>query len=91
MPTDQQQLRATLEQLHQQLTDVEDLNPQVREELAIAVAEIQTALLAPRQEPPDDRDLSGRLGSTMLHFEETHPTLAGTVRSIIDTLARMGI
>ena len=91
MPTDQQQLRATLDQLHQQLQDVDNLDQQVREQLATAMADIQGALSAKRNDVRADSNLSGRLSDTTLHFEETHPTLAGTVRSIIDTLARMGI
>jgi len=39
--------------------------------------------------PPDP--LRAQLAEAAAEFEGSHPTLAGTVRSVIDALAQMGI
>ena len=96
MPTDQQQLQATLADLHRQLSDTRNLDTEVRQQLSTVLRDIQAILeqsddAKPAVSTEANASLTGRLGDAAAHFEETHPTLAGTINSIVDTLARMGI
>lgn len=91
MVPDREHLRHTLDELHQQLAGVDNLDPDVRTQLITALADIQRVLRSPDAQPQGESSFTGQLGDAALHFEQTHPTLSGTIRSIIDALARMGI
>jgi Domain of unknown function (DUF4404) len=39
----------------------------------------------------DEESIIERLSAAERHFEQTHPTLAGIVGSIVNALSRMGI
>lgn len=91
MSADREHLRQTLDELHQQLADVDDLDPEVRDQLSTALADIQRALRTPGGEPKAESSFTGQLGDAARQFEQTHPTLSGNIRSIVDALARMGI
>jgi hypothetical protein len=82
-------LQQALEDLQAELDDLESVDPQHRERLEHALAEMRAALEeSPRKESPN---VVQRLTEAAEHFEETHPTLAGTIGSVIDALGRMGI
>jgi Domain of unknown function (DUF4404) len=104
------QLRATLAKLQEQLAALGPstgaLNPEVRQRLETALADIHALLdkggtLDSRADASKGRigDVEGgeeesiveRLSAAERHFEQTHPTLAGIVGSIINALSRMGI
>ncbi|HZZ29713.1 MAG TPA: DUF4404 family protein [Pirellulales bacterium] len=82
-------LKTTLEQLHQQLAEIDALDPAARAELTAALQEIQQALQ--NKTLPPAKPLMRRLGEAARHFEENHPALAGSIKSLIDTLGRSGI
>ena len=84
-------LRETLEQLHQQLAAADNLDADTVERLRTTMDEVR-ATLEKRQapdEPPAGR--SDWLTETAQHFEESHPTLAGTITRLVDLLGQAGI
>ncbi|HEY2759506.1 MAG TPA: DUF4404 family protein [Pirellulales bacterium] len=94
MPTDAEQLKFTLDQLNRQLSEIGQLDPDQRQQLDAALTEIQLALktrTAVAAKSAASESLMRRLGEAARHFEESHPTLAGTIGGLIDTLGRSGI
>ncbi len=97
MSPDSARLKATLDELHQQLADVDELDPALRGQLTTTLDEIQTALAATRVPNTADKDNAAsqsmvqRLRDAANDFEESHPAIAGTLGSLIDTLGRTGI
>jgi hypothetical protein len=88
MSAEPERLKATLDELRRELTDVGQLDPALRSQLSAALHEIQTALAS--QDPPGE-SLLQRLRDAARDFEESHPALAGNLGSLIDTLGRTGI
>jgi hypothetical protein len=88
MANDVDQLRSKLEHLQQQLAGTDELKPETREQLAEILADVQRVLAG---KSGKDASISARLSEAAVEFEEQHPTLAGTLGSVIDALSRMGI
>jgi hypothetical protein len=91
-------LRATIEHLHELLDGVDDVDPQARQLLAGALGEIRDKLGTDQTGDTQEQNDSGRRESVIeqlteaaKHFDDEHPTLAGMIGSVIDTLGRMGI
>ena len=98
MPTNPEELRTTLDNLHKQLADVEQTDPSMHDQLARALAEIQSALDGMANSGPASRAKSAyrqslvqRLREVSTHFEASHPSLASNIGGLIDTLGRSGI
>lgn len=91
MTSDESELRATLEQLKQQLKGARSLDPDVAARLRETIAEIEERLSGAEPTDAEDDSLGQRLTSAAQTFEASHPTLAGTISSVIEALARMGI
>jgi hypothetical protein len=89
MSVDSQRLKATLQQLHHELAEIDALDPTARAELTATLQEIQQALQ--NKTLPPAKPLMRRLGEAARSFEDSHPALAGTIGSLIDTLGRSGI
>ena len=89
MPADPEQLKATLDELRHQLADIDQLDPALRGQLHSAMQEIQTALK--NKTSPGGESVMRRLGEAARHFEESHPTISGTISGLIETLGRSGI
>ena len=89
MPADPDQLKATLDELHHQLADIDQLDPALRGQLNSAMQEIQTALK--NKTAPGGESVMRRLGEAARHFEESHPTISGTIGGLTETLGRSGI
>lgn len=95
MPPQNEKLRQAIDQLHEALGSTHDVDPEARGLLERALREVRT-VLEPKPEAagldteagPEARSV---LSEAALKFEGTHPTLAGTVQSVIDALAQMGI
>jgi hypothetical protein len=88
MANDVEQLRSKLEHLQQQLAAADTLKPETREQLAEILSDVQRVLGGTSGK---GASISARLSEAALEFEEQHPTLAGTLASVIDALSRMGI
>ena len=89
MSAETEKLKATLTALHTQLSQIDELDSVTRDDLAAALAEIQTALT--NKTSPAGKPLMRRLGEAARHFEDSHPALATSIGSLIDTLGRSGI
>ena len=92
---DLSQLRAKLNQLHAELAGLQNVDPPAREHLEQTLSEIEAALeqmaAQPGSVPEAEEGLISRLTVATRNFEEEHPTFAGLLGSVIDTLGRMGI
>jgi hypothetical protein len=94
MADDREKLLQSLRELRSQLEQTELPDPAVRSRLEQTIAEIEGAVapnypvVAVRRANPS---LAQRLSEATLEFEASHPTLSGTVGSVIDALSRMGI
>jgi hypothetical protein len=97
MPLDRDQLRAKLDQLHQELASLQNVDPQAREHLEQTLAEIESGwdAVAAREAPapvePEHPGPIQRLTEAARHFEDDHPEFAALVGSFIHALGRMGI
>ena len=101
MPDAHQNLRSSLTALRDQLQSnalpEAEISPEMRSLLEGVMTDIDQVL---RNKPstatavvptPDQKSLVQRLTSAEKEFEETHPTLAGIVGSLLDAISRMGI
>jgi hypothetical protein len=82
-------LKATIDHLRELLDGVDNVDPEARQLLAGALGDIHDKLgtdAAGQQE-----SVIERLTESAKHFDDEHPTLAGMIGSVIDTLGRMGI
>lgn len=91
-----QKLRETLATLHAELGTVESGDPEVRRMLLSALQDIAAKLDARSAgSAPTDAILAEpvteQLAESARLFEVEHPTLAATVRSVIEALSRAGI
>jgi predicted component of type VI protein secretion system len=82
-----QDLRALLAELHTRLKQARTLDPEAREMLATVSRDIEQALA--------DDDASAVAAEPVealaVRFEADHPSLAGVLRQIMDTLSKTGI
>lgn len=94
MTEDIQKLRDTLARLQTDLDAAEARDPEVRAMLGGALERISAKLQAREAGAPlvvvvpDDSD---DLTAVAQKFEAEHPTLAATLRGVVDSLASMGI
>jgi hypothetical protein len=81
-------LRTLLSQLHSRLSGGSPLADEDRQLLATVLADIEKALAkGPPTSPPD----VSRFESLAVKFEAEHPAIAGTLRRVVDSLAKAGI
>jgi Xaa-Pro aminopeptidase len=87
-------LQQTLRDLHRELADVLQLDPEQRAMLEAALRDIQQALA---QEQPGETGAApdvapaDALEGAAVRLETKHPGLAGAVRAFVDALAKAGI
>ena len=82
-----QDLRALLAELHTRLKQARTLDPEAREMLATVSRDIEQALA------DDDAGsvAAEPVEALAVRFEADHPSLAGVLRQIMDTLSKTGI
>jgi hypothetical protein len=90
MSHDRERLEQALQDLRAELDELGNVDPQVRQRLERTLAELNAVLEETSFREPEP-GVAQRLADAARHFEETHPTLAGTIGSVIDALGRMGI
>lgn len=86
------ELRDTLEKLHTELEQTENLDEDSRQRLEHLMGDIRTAL--DRQAPPPSehyRSLGEQLSDGVLRYEISHPALAAAMRRALDILSGAGI
>jgi hypothetical protein len=83
-----QDLRGLLGQLHAQLKHAHSLDAESRKQLRTVAADIEKALAGDEAPavPPEQP-----LEALAARFESDHPSLAGVLRQIMDTLGKAGI
>ena len=88
MPTNR--LQQQLEELRDQLAADQPLSEEERASLYLLVQEIEAQLARHAAAAPDATLVDG-VNLAVERFEASHPTLAGTLRNIMQSLANMGI
>ena len=88
MPT--QDLRQQLDQLREQLEQQPPLDEEQREAIQALIVQLESQL-ALDSPPPADETLVDGINLAVERFEVSHPTLAGTLRNIMQSLVSMGI
>jgi hypothetical protein len=83
-------LQQQLQELRKQLAEQTPLTKEERTELFILSQEIELQLAEQAAAEPDASLVDG-VNLAIERFESSHPTLAGTLRNILQTLANMGI
>ncbi|MGD9720395.1 MAG: DUF4404 family protein [Pirellulales bacterium] len=91
MPDSHEKLRRALAELREQLSELRARDPQVASGLEATLAEAEQALAGEPRPPAEQASITKRLSDAVLEYEATHPSLAGSLGSIIDALGRMGI
>ncbi|MGE0607087.1 MAG: DUF4404 family protein [Pirellulales bacterium] len=84
-------LRQTVAELHAELAALPKVDPEARAVLEGALHDIQQAMNADGGQSAEGASLIARLKQASDSFQESHPTLTGSVGSVIDALGRMGI
>jgi hypothetical protein len=84
-------LKTTLEELQEELHAIDHLDPQTRQLLEEAKAEVDDALHRDDPESIENESIIGRLEEVGRDFDQSHPTLSRIVGNLIDVLGQMGI
>lgn len=82
-------LQEQLDQLRQQLEQDPPSSPEDREDLELLVRDIEFQLA--NEDATRDGSLVEGVNLAVERFEASHPTMAGTLRSIMNSLSSMGI
>ena len=85
-----QDLRHQLDQLREQLEQQPPLDADQREAVQALITQLESQL-ALESPPPADETLVDSINLAVERFEVSHPTLAGTLRNIMQSLVSMGI
>jgi hypothetical protein len=88
---DRTRLRQLIEELRSQLAGNEAVSPALQARLESALAEAEAGLAGESAGPIATGPTGRRLNELAIDFEVSHPTIAGTVSSLIDAIGRMGI
>lgn len=88
MPTNR--LQQQLEELRDQLADDQPLSEEERASLYLLIQELEAQLARHAAAAPDATLVDG-VNLAVERFEASHPTMAGTLRNIMQSLANMGI
>ncbi|HHW2023546.1 TPA: DUF4404 family protein [Pseudomonas aeruginosa] len=78
-----------LSALREQLEQQPPLNEEQRAELELLISDIELKLA--NEDALNEGSLVDGVNLAVERFEVSHPTLAGTLRSIVQSLANMGI
>ena len=85
-------LRDTLEKLHQELEQTENLDEESRQQLEHLMGDIRTTL--DREEPSsaeEDESFGDQLTEAIQEYEISHPGLTATLQHALDILSGAGI
>ncbi len=88
-------LKATVDQLHDKLGSMDNVDEEVRHVLQSAVEDLHQ-ILDPSKEPSGNRgeqhaSIAQRLSEVALHYEGRHPDLSNLLGSMVDILSNMGV
>lgn len=86
------ELLTTLERLHLDLSETDEVDPEAERLLRAVTEDIQRLLDDEKESPPEDsKSLSTKLESLTLSWEEEHPQIAQLIGRIASALANFGI
>ncbi|MFG8694458.1 DUF4404 family protein [Pseudomonas aeruginosa] len=85
----EESLLRELSALREQLEQQPPLNEEQRAELELLIRDIELKLA--NEDALNEGSLVDGVNLAVERFEVSHPTLAGTLRSIVQSLANMGI
>ena len=83
--------RESLKQQLQQLHDTLQQHPQLDDESRELLQSIAGDVAGQTEAGQADEALTEQLQQQAIRFEQDHPTLAGVLRQIVDTLGRIGV
>ncbi|OGO32097.1 MAG: hypothetical protein A2Z16_01400 [Chloroflexi bacterium RBG_16_54_18] len=89
---DDSELRVTLEKLHRELEQTDNLDDDSRQRLQHLMGDIRTAL--DREGPPPAehyQSLGDQLNEAIQRYEISHPSLTAAMRHALDILSGAGI
>lgn len=88
----EREFRKHLEQLKSELEGAERIDEETRQLLEELGGDIHEVLESLDEEQTERRmQLKDRLNGAVVQLEESHPELANTMRTVINTLSNMGI
>ncbi len=95
-PIDRESLQVLLAKVHERLNEAGSVDTASREQLGQVMGDLERALGqgGPAGAPGATADVGGsapRLESLAVRFEADHPSLAATLRRLIDLLGNAGI
>ncbi len=87
------QLIQSLQNLHEQLQHVEDVDSRSREKLDAMIGDIERSLEDEKKQvaSPRHKPLRESLEDSVEYFEVSHPNLTSVINHVISTLNAMGI
>ena len=97
MSEDRKQIEAALDRLTDELMSSNTFDPATAQRWQALLRDLRQALAADNESrtkhspKASESSLAHRVSEAALEFEATHPTLSGSLGSIIDALGRMGI
>lgn len=83
------ELQEQLDTLREQLEQNPPLTQEEREDLHTLMAQIEAEIAVENATP--DNNLADGVNLAVERFEVEHPTIAGTLRNIVQTLGNIGI
>ncbi|HUI92689.1 MAG TPA: DUF4404 family protein [Chitinivibrionales bacterium] len=85
-------LKEHLEHLHEELQTIDAVDEESKTLLAEIQADVRTLLAHKGATPsPHHAPIKERLAESARHFDSSHPTLAATIRTVVNALNNMGI
>ncbi len=84
---DKSDLQVKLEQLHAELENTKNVDPESRQLLEHLMSDIQAMLREPNAS--SRRSLNRRLNVAVAQFEESHPSLTITIQQVLDHLSNV--
>lgn len=88
--TDAKHLDQALDTLRAELRALDSGDDKARERLEELIRDVESARADP-QKAGSQASLGARLKASVLHFEASHPRLAGVMGELVETLSNMGI
>jgi hypothetical protein len=90
MSGEHDKLRQALEELQAHLAELRQIDASAAANLDATIADAQNVLGA-KAAGQERHTVAEQFSEALQHYEASHPTLAGNLRSVIDALAQIGI
>jgi hypothetical protein len=91
LPADRESLQVLLARIHERLNEAGSVDSGSREMLTQVMADIERALAQSAPAGGATEANTSRLEALAVRFEADHPSLAATLRRLVDLLSEVGI